>query len=375
MSFKEQSMQKEFIFVGTYTQPILFGTGDILQGKGEGVYVLELDCATGALHFVCKTTDIANPSYLAFSPDGRFLYAVNELKRWQGGEGGTVSAFRIVPETKKLQFLGSRPTLGTDPCHVVVNAKNTHVFVSNFMSGSVTVFPIMKDGSLGEKTDFRQHEGSSVHPTRQKGPHAHSLTFDPAQKYAFVPDLGLDKVLSYLFDDKTGRLLPAPVPYFETAPGSGPRHCEFHPSGKFCYLINEIASSISLLAYDSEAGSFEKMQTVSTIPSGYAGENICADLHITPDGLFLYGSNRGHNSLAGYRIHRQDGTLTPLSMIGCGGKTPRNFAVSKNGRILIVANQDSDNLVTFQIDTESGALTKLCETALPTPVCVKSILL
>lgn len=358
------------IYVGTYSRPILFGTGEVLEGKGKGIYRLLLDPETGEMAEEGGPTAAANPSYLCLSPDQRFLYAVNELKEFEGQPGGGVSAYRIRPEDGSLTFLGSRPTVGSDPCHVVVNSRGTHVFVANFMSGSLCVCPVEADGSLGAHGQLIQHQGHSADPVRQKGPHAHSLTFSPDQRFAFVPDLGIDRLAAYRTDFDQGRLIP--VPGFDTLPGSGPRFCEFHPGGRFCYLINELASTISLLLYDGNGG-FILKQTVDTVPADCKAGNICADLHLTPDGRFLYGSNRGHDSLSVYRVDQESGALTWTDNIPCGGRTPRNFAVDPGGRILIVANQDSDNIVTFKISEADGSLTRAREISCPTPVCVKPV--
>lgn len=358
-------------YIGTYTQPILFGTGDIFQGKGEGIYRLSMNTETGEISLEGAPAPADNPSYLCFSPDKKYLYAVNELKEFEGQSCGAVSAFSIDEGTGALTYLNSRPTGGTDPCHVNMNNEQTHVYVSNFMSGSVCVFPVSDDGHLEEASQFIQHEGSSVISARQKGPHAHSLAFDRTQSYAFVPDLGIDKLMVYKTDFSKGTLTPADTPFYQTFPGSGPRHCEFHPNYRFCYLINEIASSISLLYYDEESGSFSLKQTISTIPDDYEGNNICADLHLTPDGKYLYGSNRGHNSLAAFSVNQETGELTLLDTVPCGGEVPRNFCIDKDGHFLLVGNQDTDNITVFSICGETGKLTQVYDLSVPSPVCIR----
>lgn len=367
---------RELLFIGTYTESILFGTGDILPGKGKGIHIMAVDGA-GKLTSIGLAPNVRNPSFLCLSRDRRFLYAVNELKEYNGAATGAVSAFAVTWEngTATLSPLNIQPTGGTDPCHVAVNQVQTHVFVSNFMSGSVCVLPIRSDGSLGPASDFIQYEGHSAHPRRQASPHAHSLIFDRAERRAFVPDLGTDKLMVYRTDFTAGKLIPEKTPFFATEPGDGPRFLEFHPNQRWCYLINEIGSSVSLLSYDEPSGRFEKQQTVATIPSGFSGDNICADLHLTPDGKYLYASNRGHNSLARFRVNPGDGKLEPLGNISCGGRTPRNFAVSASGKFLLVANQDSDNLLSFRIDYATGDLQKIDEIFAPTPVCVLPIAL
>ncbi|NMA66842.1 MAG: lactonase family protein [Clostridiaceae bacterium] len=357
------------IYVGTYTQPIKFGTGQILNGKGKGIYRLKLNLDTGVLVEDGMVEEAVNPSYLAIDQTKNFLYAVNELKEYEGKESGSVSSYKINPETYELTYLNTRPTGGTDPCHVTVNNSNTHVFVSNFMSGSVCVFPIEKDGSLGEATHFIQHTGSSIHKVRQTSPHAHSLTFDNENLRAFVPDLGIDKIMIYETDFTNGKLITNEIPWYDVKPGSGPRHCEF--KGNYCYVINEISSTISVLSYNPANGLLTQIQEVPTVTVPFEGENTCADIHITPDGKYLYGSNRGHDSIVIYSIDENTGLLENVDISPCGGKTPRNFGIDPTGKYVLVCNQDTDNIVVFSIDQKSGKLLKVSDYSVPTPVCVK----
>ena len=360
------------VFVGTYTEPILFGTGKVLRGKGEGVYAYRLDESSGALERLGKTTGIANPSYLALDASRRFLYAVNELKTYEGKPTGTVSAFAVDAGTGRLEFLNRQPTRGTDPCHVVVDNARRHVFVANFMSGSVCVLSIRDDGALEEPCDFIQHEGSSIDPRRQSGPHAHSVTLDASNRFAFVPDLGLDKVMIYRFDPKRGKLVPNATPWIKMRPGAGPRHLSFHPGGHCAYLVNELDSTVAVLSYDASTGTLEHVQTVPTLPGGFTPESTCADIHVCPSGAFLYASNRGHDSIVIHRIDPASGRLSCVGHESTRGSTPRSFDIDPSGRFLIVANQDSDSVVTFLIDPHSGRLQPTGDpTEVPTPVCVK----
>ena len=360
-------------FIGTYTEPIRFGTGATLLGKGRGIYWLTLDLRDGSLKYEGCTEQVRNPSYLVISPDRSFLYAVNELKEYEGKKSGSVTAYRIDWTQKRLQFLNRQPSLGMDPCHVTLNREGTYLFVSNFMSGSVCVLPIQSDGSLGEPSDFIQHQGSSIDPIRQTGPHTHSLTLDPDERFAFVPDLGIDQIVIYSLDQKKGKLLPAPTPNCPVTRGAGPRHFEFHPSRRFAFLINELASTLSIYHYDGKKGSLVLKQTVSTIPEGYTGANTCADLHVHPSGRFVYGSNRGHDSIVVFRLDEEKGYLEYVCHQSTQGKTPRNFAVDPTGNYLIVANQDSDTIVTFYIDMKDGRLFKSMSIEIPTPVCIKLV--
>ncbi len=363
-------INEQFIFIGTYTQKIKFGTGEILWGQGKGIDILKFNPSTGTIWYHDTQEGVSNPSYIVFSNSKKYLYAVNEIKEYEGEATGTVSAFKIDETTGELKFLNFQKTKGTDPCHVNINKVDTHLFVSNFMSGSVSVFPIAEDGSLQEACQFIQHEGSSVHITRQKSPHAHSLIFDQDNQYAFVPDLGIDQLMIYKTNFQSKDAVLSLQKGLKVFPGSGPRHCEFDASFRRCYLINELDSSISLFYYDG-IGGFELIQTVSTLCEPFNGDNICADIHMSPNGKFLYGSNRGHNSIAVYRVDEETGKLTYIACSSCGGKTPRNFAIDPSGRFLIVANQDSNSIVSFSIDGKNGTLSEVMRIDSPTPVCVK----
>lgn len=364
--------RQRLVFVGTYTEPILFGTGQVLQGKGRGIYALRLDGETGALRPCGLTEGVRNPSYLAFHPSRRFLYAVNEFKEFEGEASGAISAFALDAQSGALALLNIKATHGTDPCHLTVHPAGRFVLVANFASGSVCVLPIQADGSLGDASHVVQHHGSSVDPVRQKGPHAHAVTFDAAGRYLFVPDLGLDKVLIYRFDAQQGRLTPGDTPWVETAPGAGPRQVVFHPGGAFAYLINELDSTMTAFRYDAERGALEPLQTLSTLPADFAGRSTCAEVQIAPSGAYLYGSNRGHDSLVIYAVDQARGTLTCVGHQSTLGRIPRNFCVAPDGDFVLAANQDTDNLVVFRLDAASGRLTPTgVEVEAPTPVCVK----
>ena len=363
------------VYVGTYTESIRFGSGKVLEGKGEGIYRYRMHPATGALEFDSKTTGVVNPSYIAVDPTQRFLYAVNELKTYEDKPTGTVSAFAVDSRSGKLEFLNKQLTHGTDPCHVVVDGKSRYIFVANFMSGSVCVLPVRKDGSLGEATDFVQHLGSSVDPVRQRGPHAHSVTLDKAGRFAFVPDLGLDKLMVYAFDRTRGMLEPHAVPWIKVKPGAGPRHVALHPSGRFAFLINELDSTVTALSFRGKKGVFKELQVVPTLPAGFQGESTCADVQVAPSGRFVYASNRGHDSLVIYRIDGRTGRLAYVGHQSTQGKTPRQFEIDPTGRFLLVANQDTDRVVTFRIDPQTGNLAPTGQVVqVPTPVCVKFLL-
>ncbi len=362
------------VYIGTYTDPILFGTGKVLYGKGKGIYIYRMDSVSGSMKFISTTRDTTNPSYLALGADNRSLYAVNELKTYRDEPTGTVSAFTVDSDTKQLTFLNKKPTHGTDPCHLTVDKTGKFVLLANFMSGSVCVLPIQADGSLGDVSDFIQHRGSSIDPDRQQGPHAHAVTLDDTNRYAFVPDLGLDKLLVYKFDAKSGKLSPNQTAWSSVKPGAGPRHLVFHPSSAYAYLINELDSTVTAYRFDGDNGILQDIQTISTLPMGYKGVSTCADLQVARSGKFLYGSNRGHDSIVMFKIDPPTGRLNCIGHQSTQGNTPRNFAIDPGGNFLLAANQDSDTIVTFRIDSHSGLLQPTGQiTEVPTPVCIKII--
>jgi 6-phosphogluconolactonase len=364
--------KRKLVFVGTYTEPIRFGTGKILQGKGKGIYVYKLDSSSGAMELFNVAEGVVNPSYLAFDPSQRFLYAVNELKEYEGAPTGAASAFSFDPAKGKLTHLNTKPTHGTDPCHLIVDRTGRYVLVANFMSGSVCVLPIQEDGSLGDATDVIQHQGSSADPQRQSGPHAHAVVQDDTGRYVFVPDLGIDKLMIYTFDVHRGKLQPNDVPCLEIAAGAGPRQLVMHPQGAYAYLINELDSTMTAYQYNATQGTLREIQTLSTLPGGFEGASTCAEVQISPSGKFLYGSNRGHDSIVIYAIDQNDGKLECIGHESTRGKTPRNFVIDPTGEFLLAANQDSDNVVTFRINSDSGELTVTGHSVeVPTPVCVK----
>jgi 6-phosphogluconolactonase len=254
---------------------------------------------------------------------------------------------------------------------VTVHKTGRYVLVANFMSGSVCVLPIRENGSLGDATEVIQHRGSSVDPVRQSGPHAHAVALDEAGRYVFVPDLGIDKVMVYRFDAERGKLEPHDEPWVETAPGAGPRQLVMHPQGGYAYLVNELASTMTAFRCDGAEGTLREIQTLSTLPEGFGGASTCAEVQISPSGKFLYGSNRGHDSIVIYAIDQVDGTLTRVAHQSTLGKIPRHFVVDPAGEFLLVANQDTDNVVVFRLDPTSGELVDTGHRVdVPTPVCV-----
>ncbi len=334
----------------------------------------ELDASSGSMKLRNVAQAGPNPSYLTFDSSQRSLYAVNELKEYSGAPCGAVSAFSVDPESGELRLLNRQPSHGTDPCHLIVDKTGKYVLVANFMSGGVCVLPILKDGSLGDATDVIKHQGSSVDTVRQNGPHAHGITLDETGRYVFVPDLGLDKLMIYRFDPERGKLEPNNPPWVSVLPGAGPRQLVMHPTGRYAYLINELNSTVTAFRYDRKKGSMKEIQTLSTLPGEFKGVTNCAELQISPLGKFLYGSNRGHDSIVTYTIDPMDGTLRCIGHKSTEGKTPRHFIIDRDGEFLLVANQDTDNLVMFRLDPASGEPSNRGDSIdVPTPVCVKII--
>jgi len=349
--------QDRLLWVGTYT-----------SGKSEGIYIYGMS-ATGALHQIGSVKS-SNPSFLVVNP-GRFLYAVNEVSELDGKHTGGVSAFAIGFEPTRLTFINQQPTEGADPCHLSFDGKRKHLLVANYTSGNVAVLPILPDGSLGPAVDVEQHEGSGPRE-QQKGPHAHCIKLDRANRFAFAADLGNDKVMIYRFNPLTGKLEPATQASATTHPGAGPRHLTFHPNGKFLYVINELDSSLTTFKCDAAQGTLTAFETVSTLPRDFTGQSFCADVHVSKSGRFLYGSNRGHNSIVVFEIDARDGRLKLVEHVSTEGKWPRNFVIDPSGQFLLVANQHTDNVVAFRIDAQTGRLTATGESAeIPTPVCLQ----
>lgn len=358
--------QKEHFYIGTYTEPILFGTGELLQGKGEGIYCVELDCDRKELFVTGIVHGVKNPSFLTVTKDGAYVAAVNELKEYHGENGGSVSLFRTLDEHDKLEICDRKSTHGQDPCHVTVSENGEFVIVSNFTSGSICIYRICQDGTLME-TDFIRHKGASVHAVRQKGPHAHSCITVKGSNKIIIPDLGIDKLMVYELN-KSGKAILCSREVYSCPPGSGPRFGVFHPILPIFYVINELTSSIAVLQVNDATGQFNCLQEVSTLP--VLCENICADIHVTGDGRFVYASNRGHDSITAFEVNLKTGTLSWLFNVPCGGKTPRSFAVDFTGRFLLAGNQDSDELVLFEIEGRTGELTEVNRLEIPNPVCI-----
>jgi 6-phosphogluconolactonase len=355
---------KEFlVYVGSYS-----------QARGRGIHAFRFDAVAGRLSSMGLATEAVNPTFVTASADGRFLYATKEVARHEGRKGGAVKAFAIDRRTGKLRFLNEVASGGTVPCYVRLDNTGRYAMVANYGSGSVMVIEVCRDGRLGKITAFDQYAGSGVNPERQEGPHAHSINVSPNNRFAIAADLGLDKVFVYRFDETSGALAPNSPAYATVNAGSGPRHIAFARNGRFVYVIGEMKSNITTFAYDARRGTLRKLQTISTLPNGYKGQSDCAEVAVGPSGNFVYGSNRGHDSIAVFAADPKKGTLAPVERVPSGGKTPRHFAIDPTGSYLLVANQESDCVAVFAVDRKTGRLTPTGETAaVSSPACVRFV--
>ncbi len=350
------------VYVGSYTGP----------ERVSGISVFRQDPASGDLAPLGSGVPTDNPSFLALHPRLPVLYAVNETAP-EESPGPGVSAFAVDPSEGRLTPLNRQPAHGTSPCYVSLDPQGRYVLVANYGDGTVAVFPVQPDGSLGEATDVVRHKGSGPHARRQQGPHAHSVQFDPQGTFVLVCDLGIDQVLTYRLDPDAGKLRPHDPPAASVLPGGGPRHLAFHPSGRFAYVNAEISSALNVFAYDPRRGVLELLQTVSTLPPGYDGSarNSTAQVKVHPSGKFVYVSNRGHDSIALFAVDERAGTVTPGGHQHTQGRTPRNFNLSPAGDFLYAANQNGDSIVAFRVDPTDGSLTSTGHvTPTPAPVCI-----
>ena len=352
------------VYFGTYT-------GE----KSKGVYVSRLDMASGALTAPELAGETRNPSYLAVHPTRNFLYAANEVGTFAGKDSGSVSAFAIDRATGRLAALNQESSVGRGPVYLVVDKTGRNVVVSNY-GGGVAVLPIGQDGRLTPASAFIQPTESSANPQPPQRPGAHSINLDPGNRFAYAADLGLDKVLIYRFDADKGSLVANDPPFAAVQPGAGPRHFAFHPTGRFAYVINETDLTLTVFSSDPERGGLTAVQTLSTLPVGQAVEPgfSTADVHVHPSGKFLYGSNRGHDSIVVFAIDQKTGRLTQLQHESTQGSAPRGFGIDPSGAYLLAANQRSDSVVVFRIDQQTGRLSPTGhKIEVGSPVCVKFV--
>lgn len=354
------------VYIGTYTSG---------KGRSEGIYICRLDLETGELKPYKTVKNVVEPSYLTIDKDRKYLYAVNETVEFEGRQSGAVSAFAINQRTGDLEFLNQQPSLGGAPCHLSTSGNGKFVLAANYLGGSVAVFPVEANGRLGAFVDLKQHSGSGANKKRQEAAHAHSINLDDKNRFAAACDLGVDKIFVYEFDARRGKLTPnASQPFFQTRAGAGPRHLTFHQNEKTAFVINELNSTVTALAFNATNGTLAEIQTISTLPADFKNANTCADIHIAPNGKFLYASNRGHHSLVSYRIDEKSGTLEYLEHTPTQGRTPRSFAIDPTGKFLLAANQNSSSITVFRLDEQTGKLSATGKpTPVPSPVCLKLI--
>ncbi|MCL6524733.1 MAG: lactonase family protein [Thermoflavifilum sp.] len=353
-----QNHQTDLLLIGTYCPT-----------DSQGIFVYRFDEQNGSVKLLDAVSGIENPSFLAISPHHRYVYAVSET---HGASGGRVYAYRFDEHTGKLQFLNHQPSGGKDPCHLAVDHTGRWVIVANYSSGSIEVLPVKSDGSLGAPVQLIPHQGHGVNPQRQEGPHVHFINITPDNRYVLVSDLGLDKVFVYDFDAQTGKLRPASHPYVSVDPGTGPRHQAFSPDHRFLYLVQEMGWRITVFAFHD--GELHPLQTVSTAPDGFHGENTAADIHLSPDGKFLYASNRGQlNDIVIFTVNKKNGLLQKIGRVETGGKTPRNFVISADGSWLLVGHQNSNEVTEFKRNTDNGMLIQAGVFYRPRAVCLKMI--
>jgi 6-phosphogluconolactonase len=350
---------------------VYVGTARYTGQTSKSIFAFRLNPATGQLRTLGIAAEADNPGFLAVHPNQRFLYAVNETGDQEAKTGGSVTAFSIDPATGKLKPLNTVPTQGAHPCYVAVDKTGKYVVVANYYGGTVESFPVRSGGELGESTSVVKHSGSSVNKERQEAPHPHGLRLSSDNRFVLAADLGIDKLMIHHFSSTDGSLTPNNPPSAEVSPGAGPRHVAFSRNGKFVYVVNELNSSVSAFPWDVTGSTLHPIQTISTLPKEFKGENNGAEIEVSPSG-FLYVSNRGHNSIAIFSADEAKGTLTPIAHVPTQGKTPRNFGIDPSGSYLIVANQDSQNLVVFRIDGKTGRLAPAGQALKVTspPVCV-----
>ena len=358
-----QQPGKYIVYVGTYTED---------GSKSKGIYAYLFDPESGQPTPLGLAAETTNPSFVALSPDGHFLYAVNEVGNYKGPNSGGVSAFSIDRSTGKLTFLNEVPSHGADPCYITVDKTGKYVLVANYTGGSLAEFPMLADGRLGEASAVLQHTGHGTNPERQEKAHVHSVDLAPDNRFAMVDDLGLDELFVYKFNSSDGSLTPNNPPYVKFDPGSGPRHFVLSPNGSSAYVISEMQSTVTAFSHDEKTGRLHHLQTISALPKDFSGQNDDAEIEIAPSGKFLYASNRGSDTITVFAVDSAKGTLTPVEYTATQGKIPRSFEIDPTGKFLFVANQKSDNIVVFRIDAKTGRLTPTGQILdVASPVCIK----
>ena len=350
------------VYVGTFTGPNQ-------ASPAEALSVFRLNRATGALS---RQSAVAadHPSFLALHPRLPYLYAVNSVNDYEGRSSGAVSAFAIDPGTGNLTFLNRMPSNGRRPIHLAVDPGGRWVLVANITEGNVAVLPVQQDGRLGPLTDEVAHTGNGPNPARQGEPHPHYITTDPTGRYALAVDLGTDRVVVYRLDGALGKLAPNAIPWAQVPSGSGSRHLDIHPNGRWVYVLNELDPTLCVFAWDAERGALQVLQTIATQPADFLGVNNPAEVFVHPSGRFVYASNRGHDSIAVFAVNSDTGRVTAAGWEPTRGTPTRNFNIDPTGTFLLAANQDTNNIVTFRIDQETGRLSEVSQTQTAAPVCI-----
>jgi 6-phosphogluconolactonase len=360
-----QRETKEFIIVGTF------------DGEGsEGLYLFSFDRENLRFELLQTISDRLAPSFQAVHPTQPVLYSVSRSPISDQSEHQTVGAYRVDKKTGMLSLINEQSAMGKDPAHVSIDPLGSFVYVSNYSSGNLSMFPVRDDGGLDEASDVVQHTGSSVNPSRQQQAHAHAADPSTDGRFLYVSDLGLDKIMIYEIDRQQKTLSPASTPWFVSTPGAGPRHLSFRPDGAYAYSAEELTSTIAVLRIDKNTGALEQVQRLSMLPDDFEGSNSAADIHVSPDGKFLYASNRGHDSIVIFSIDESSGALSLVGHAPTKGKHPRNFMIDESGELVFVANRDNNNIVLFNRDSQSGLLNYTgVEVLVPLAVCVTQMVI
>ena len=341
-------LSAQILYVGTYTQP---------QSSAKGIYAYRFDAKTGKLADLGLMAETPNPTFLAVHPNGKYLYAINEINTFQGKQAGSVVAYSIDRATGKLTLLNQVSSGGPGPCHLIVDATGKTLLVANYAGGSFASFPIMPDGKLGEAASFVQDRGSSVNKSRQSEPHAHSVNLPKSNKFMLGADLGTDKVMIFKLDAANGKIAAGDPPSASVKPGSGPRHMAIAPDQKHVYVVNEMGSAVTTFEYDANTAAMKEIDMVSTLPADFKGQSTCAEIAVDARGRFVYASNRGHDSIAVFAVDAKTGKLTLIQNQSSGGAIPRSFTLDPSGNWLIAGNQNTNNLAILKVDRKTGKLT------------------
>jgi 6-phosphogluconolactonase len=357
LSAQKSSDSHYLTLVGTYTN----------KTESKGIYAFEFDSESGKLSAKGLAAEIPDPSWIVIHPNGKWVYAANE-----SGKQSMVTAFVLNAHSARLTQLNRLPALGEDPCYLSFDKTGKFLFVANYTSGNVVVFPILPNGKLGQHTALVSDAGTTgPNKQRQEGPHAHWVQPSPDNRFVFVSDLGLDAILSYRFDADKGTLAPNDPPLAKLTPGAGPRHVVFSPNGKYVYVVSELNSTITAFTYDASKGTLSEFQIASTLLPTYTGRNDTAEITVDSSARWLFASNRGRDTISVFSISPADGSVEPVGEFPTGGKEPRHFAVDPTGHYLLAENQNSDTIVVFRIDPATGALKEVSQTKeIPSPVCL-----